>query len=323
MTPPPEGRRLGGGAAGAPRPRPPVVYYVFAIPHYNGRDLMPRPLEERRRILEAVLPTGAVVRLSESFPGDGKAFYRAAQDHRLEGIVGKRRTSAYEPGKRSGAWVKVKVRKTLHAVVGGHTQGRRGRSRHFGALLLGLYDGKRQLQYIGHVGGGFSDQDLREILGMLRPLERKTPPFATEPRSNEPATWTEARIVVQVEDLEWTGEGVLRFPVFKGLAPEVAPQTCRLEEVRPPQIPDEQPMPKAPASRLTVAARAGTEAGGRTANNLSPLERELARLRLPVEFTNLDKIYWPELGLTKGGLVAYYLVVHTNILHHPHTPPLT
>jgi len=313
----------GSGEAEAIRAQIPVVYYVFDILHYNGRDLMTRPLEERRRILEAVLPTGAVVRLSESFPGDGKAFYRAAQDHRLEGIVGKRRTGVYEPGKRSGVWVKVKVRKTLHAVVGGYTQGRRGRSRHFGALLLGLYDGKRRLQYIGHAGGGFSDQDLREILEMLRPLERKTPPFATAPRSNEPATWTEARFVVQVEYLEWTEEGFLRFPVFKGLAPEVAPQTCRLEEVRPPQIPDDQPMPEAPASRLTVAARAGTEAAGRTAKNISPLEHELARLRLPVEFTNLDKIYWPELGLTKGDLVAYYLAVHKTILSHLHDRPLT
>src|SRR4030067_236518 len=154
---------------------------------------MTRPLEERRRILEAVLPAGAVVRLSESFPGDGKAFYRAAQDHRLEGIVGKRRTGVYEPGKRSGGGGKVKVHKTLDAVVGGDPQGRGGGARRLAALLLGLDEGKRQLQYIGHVGGGFSDQDLREILGMLRPLERKTPPVAPEPRRNETAAWPHGR----------------------------------------------------------------------------------------------------------------------------------
>jgi len=282
----------------------PAVYYVFDILHYNGWDLMNRPLQERRRILEAALRPGDVLRVSAAFAGDGRAFYRAAQDQRLEGIMGKRRDSIYEPGRRTGVWVKIKVRKTLYAVVGGYTRGRRGRSRHFGALLLGLYDGPGQLRYIGHVGGGFKDQDLKEILALLQPLEQPQHPFAAEPQTNEPATWTAPQIVVQVEYLEWTEDGLLRFPVFKGLAPEVPPVACRLEEVRPPQIPDERP---APASAAPV----------------SPLEQRLLRLRLPVEFTNLEKIYWPELKLTKGDLIEYYLNVHTALLPYLRDRPLT
>lgn len=294
----------------------PVVYYVFDILYYDGHDLMARALSERRQILEAVLPAGPILRLSEAFPREGRAFYRAAQDQRLEGIVGKRKASVYEPGRRTGAWVKVKVRKTLHAVVGGYTQGRRGRKSHFGALLVGLYDGKGRLQYIGHVGGGFTDGDLQEMLTRLRPLERRDPPFATEPRTNEPPTWTEPRVVVQVEYGEWTDEGVLRVPVFKGLTPEIPPEACRLEEVRPPQIPDEQPSPGS-------AAAARAPARTRPAEELSPLERSLARLRLPVEFTNLDKVYWPELKLTKGDLITYYLSIHKTILPHLRDRPLT
>ncbi|MBI3975198.1 MAG: DNA ligase, partial [Armatimonadetes bacterium] len=210
----------------------PVLYYVFDILHYDGHDLTARPLRERRRILEAVLPAGPVLRLSEAFPGEGRAFYRAAQDQRLEGIVGKQADSPYETGRRSGAWVKVKVRRTLQAVVGGFTQGRLGRKSHFGALVLGLYDGRGRLQHIGQVGGGFTDRDLEEMLARLRPLVRKDPPFATEPATMEPATWVEPRLVVEVEYAEWTDEGLLRVPVFKGMRSDIAPRACRMEEVR-------------------------------------------------------------------------------------------
>ncbi len=288
---------LRGAEVDAVRARVPVVYYLFDVLHCNGHDLMRLPLEERRRILQALVPWGPTLRLTEAFAGEGQAFYRAARQHGLEGIVGKRRDSAYEPGRRSGAWVKVKARRSLHAVVGGYTRGRRGRRSRFGALLLGLYDDREQLRYIGHVGGGFRDEELRQILEALRPLERPTAPFATVPRTNEPATWTEPRLVVRVEYLEWTKEGSLRFPVFQGMAPQVDPRSCRLEETsrRPPS------------------------GGGRP----SPLEAELARRRLPVVFTNLDKVYWPERGLTKGDMIAYYLAVHEAILPHLRDRPLT
>jgi bifunctional non-homologous end joining protein LigD len=303
----------------------PVLYFVFDILQYNGHDLMGRPLGERRQILEAVLPAGPVLRLSESFAGEGKAFYRAAQDQRLEGIVGKRAASPYEPGRRSGAWVKIKVRRTLQAVVGGFTQGRRGRSSHFGALVLGLYDGRGRLQHVGLVGGGFTDRALQEVLALLRPQVRKTPPFATTPATMEPATWVEPRIVVEVEYAEWTDEGLLRVPVFKGLRADVPPHDCLLEDLRPAVLPNEMPSgdggrPKSTGRR--PAGRAG-RAGAKAPSALSPLEREVAKHRIPVEFTNLEKIYWPELGLTKADLIAYYLAVSETILPHLRDRPLT
>ncbi|HEV8339256.1 MAG TPA: non-homologous end-joining DNA ligase [bacterium] len=299
----------------------PVLYFVFDILHYNGHDLTTRALRERREILEAILPPGPVVRLSDTFPGEGKAFYRAAQDHRLEGIVGKRAASPYEPGRRSGAWVKIKVRRTLQAVVGGFTQGRRGRSSHFGALIVGLYDGRGRLQHIGQVGGGFTDRALEEVLALLRPLVRKTSPFATTPATMEPATWIEPRIVVEVEYGEWTDEGVLRAPVYKGLRPDVPPHESLLEEVRPPQIPDEL-SPDGGPPRPASGTRS-TATGRRGAETLSPLEREVAKRRLPVEFTNLEKTYWPELGLTKADLITYYLAISETILPHLRDRPLT
>ncbi|MGH2452563.1 MAG: non-homologous end-joining DNA ligase [bacterium] len=299
----------------------PVLYFVFDIIHYHGHDLTSRPLRERRQILEAVLPAGPILRVSEAFPGDGRAFYRAAQDQRLEGVVGKRAASPYEPGRRSGAWVKIKLRRTLQAVVGGFTQGRRGRSSHFGALVLGLYDGRGRLQHIGQVGGGFTDRALSEVLALLRPSVRKTSPFAAQPATMEPATWVEPRIVVEVEYAEWTDEGLLRVPVFKGLRADVPPHDCLLENLRSPQIPDE-PSPDGGPPRA-AAGKSTRVRSRRAAAAPSPLEREVAKRRLPVEFTNLEKIYWPGLGLTKGDLIAYYLAVSETILPHLRDRPLT
>ncbi len=299
----------------------PAFYFVFDILHYNGHDLTARPLRERREILEAVLPAGPLLHLSETFPGEGKAFYQAAQDQQLEGIVGKRAASPYEPGRRSGAWVKIKVRRTLQAVVGGFTQGRRGRSSHFGALVVGLYDARGRLQHIGQVGGGFTDRALDEVLALLRPLVRKTPPFATTPATMEPATWVEPRHVVEVEYLEWTDEGVLRAPVFKGLRRDVPPHDCLLENYRPAEIPDEVTSDGGPPR--AAAAKRNPTGGRRDARALHPLEREAAKRRLPVEFTNLEKIYWPELGLTKADLITYYLSVSEAILPHLRDRPLT
>ena len=306
----------------AVRAQVPVVYYLFDILHYNGHDLTRRPLEERRGILEAVVAPGPTLRITEAFPQEGQAFYLVAQQHGLEGIVGKRRDSAYEPGRRSGAWVKVKVRRSLHAVVGGYTRGRRGRRSHFGALLLGLYDDRGQLRYIGHVGGGFREQELRQVLEALRPLERPTAPFAAIPRTNEPAVWTEPRLVVRVEYQEWTEEGSLRFPVFQGIAPQVDPRACRLEEAHRHAPRTQREPPQRAQASLAEGPRASRQP--RTGNGkLSALEAALARRRLPIEFTNLDKVYWPERGLAKGDLIAYYLAVHEAILPHLRDRPLT
>jgi bifunctional non-homologous end joining protein LigD len=134
----------------------------------------------------------------------------------LEGIVGKVRTSPYRSGIRSREWVKIKVKQRQEFVIGGWTEPR-GSRKGFGSLLVGYYD-DGELKYAGHVGTGFDEKLLRDVMAKLKPLERKTAPFAeTPPKTNTPAHWVKPELVAEVTFAEWTREGILRQPVFLGL----------------------------------------------------------------------------------------------------------
>jgi bifunctional non-homologous end joining protein LigD len=132
-----------------------------------------------------------------------------------EGVIAKRTDSPYQPGVRSKAWLKLKVEHRQEFVVGGWTEPRNTRE-HIGALLLGYFDGGR-FKYVGHTGGGFTREGLREMHRRLTRLERKTPPFEHPPRTNERAHWTPPEVVVEVKFNEWTADGKLRQPIFLGV----------------------------------------------------------------------------------------------------------
>ncbi len=322
-----------------------IAYYVFDLLYYNGHSLLERPLEERRRALETILPPGPVVRLSDAVPESGRAFYAVAHAHGLEGIVGKRKDAPYAPGKRTPAWVKIKIKQHLEAVVGGFTAGRGARGKAFGALLLGAYDDAGRLQYMAHCGGGFTDAELRRLKGLLDDRVIRTSPFATDPpTTNDVPTWVKPEIVVEVEYGGWTREGFLRFPVYKGLRTDKSARDVKLE--RPDKLPWEPGTGNGePRKRGTAEAsngesrqrgrRASGQAGqpqieAKKSGARSPkpearefIESELARAKVPVQFTNLDKVFWPEQGYTKGDLIYYYLKVADAILPHLEDRPIT
>ncbi len=254
-----------------------VLYYVFDVLHAAGRDLRPLPLRRRRAILEKVLPESAVVRLSESVEACGRDFFRAARENGLEGIVAKDLSSPYRSGVRTRDWLKIKTRRRQEAVICGFTEPRASR-RYFGALILGAHK-SGQLVYIGHVGAGFTEQSLKDIHGRLKPLVRSESPFAEAPRTNMPVTWVEPRLVAEVEFADWTSEGLMRQPVFMGLRADKSPAEVE---------------PERPAARRVVL--------------------EKPRLRTRAELTNLDKVFWPKEGLTKGDLIEYYRRVSDWIL---------
>jgi len=278
--------------------RIPVVFAVFDCLYLNGRDLRARPLSERRELLEGLaLPAGML--RSDAVEGDGQTLFEAATQHGLEGIIAKRATSLYRPGARSADWQKIKVRRTLEAVVGGITRGKGHRKGTFGALVLGQYDpGTGALVHIGQTGGGLSDSDLRALQRQLLPLATKTCPFATPPPTLAPATWVLPRVVVEVEYSEWTPDGVLRAPVFL-------------------RVRDDVPASEVKLSRVT--GRDGAAAPRRpTRAPASPASSDS-----PVAFTNLDKVFFPDLGLTKGDMIDFYRRIAPALLPHLWDRPLT
>jgi bifunctional non-homologous end joining protein LigD len=192
-----------------------VTYVVFDLIYADGRDLRERPLEERKRLLETIVVDDRGVLYSKHFVGKGKELYELAVRNELEGIVGKVRTSPYRSGVRSREWVKIKAKQRQEFVIGGWTEPR-GSRKGFGSLLVGYYE-KGELKYAGHVGTGFDEKLLRDLMARLKPLERKTSPFSETPKTNTPAHWVEPELVAEVEFAEWTREGILRQPVFLGL----------------------------------------------------------------------------------------------------------
>jgi bifunctional non-homologous end joining protein LigD len=199
---------------------------------FRGQTLTGRPYEERVAMLrELGLPSPIVV--PEPTPEHGTAVFEVAKERGLEGIVGKRLGSSYQPGKRSLDWKKVAVKRQLRAVVGGYLPGEGGRSSTFGSVLVGLHD-DLGLRWIAAVGSGFDDAALDAFATYLRQLERPTSPFHNQvvlPKPLKPV-WVEPAIVVAVEYKEWTHDWHLRAPVYKGVE-SVLPETVTWAEEGP------------------------------------------------------------------------------------------
>ena len=218
----------------------PVTYVAFDLLYLEGRVTMALPYEERRRLLDELGLAGPYWRTPSYHAGDGKALLAATREQGLEGVIAKRLDSPYEPGRRSGAWLKVKNQRRQSFVVGGFTAGEGARSRTFGALLVGYWDrtqteaedaGEPQrLIYAGNVGTGFKEADLRRLGDALAPLRRDSSPFdAGSPPKR--SSFVEPRLVVDVEFGEWTRAGILRAPSYKGLRDDEDPRDVVREVV--------------------------------------------------------------------------------------------
>ena len=209
--------------------RPPIVFYVFDLLRLNGKDLQGLPLEERKAKLEGLLkkPPG-VLRYSVSFTHKIEELLTRAQELGLEGLIGKRSGSRYEAGKRTGAWVKIKLYQEQEFVIGGYTEPE-GARKHFGALLVGFYEGKT-FNFAGRVGTGFSEKLLRSLFDDLQKIRVESCPFSNLPapgrnRWDQGLTaaemrrcrWVKPAMVCQVRYTEWTRDDRLRHPVFLGI----------------------------------------------------------------------------------------------------------
>jgi len=196
-----------------------IIVYLFDIPFLNGYDLRGVPLEQRRAILRALMEEvdDSVLRFSNDFDFSAEDLLRSACDMALEGIIGKRRDSGYLSG-RSSTWIKLKCRRRQEFVIGGYSEPSGSRAA-FGALLLGVYDGKGKLQYAGRVGTGFDAALLRSVKKELDAHETQRMPFAAAPRerSRTPVHWVEPVLVAECNFAEWTSEGIVRQASFVSL----------------------------------------------------------------------------------------------------------
>ena len=240
----------------------PVSYIVFDILEWDGRPLIDLPLEERREILRRAVREGPHVTISEPVTGRGEEYYRAAVAQGLEGVMAKRKDGKYEPGVRSGGWLKIKELKSCDCVIAGYTPGQGGRGAAFGALLLGLYDegpvpgeavrghpppgrtpfGDRpgapatlgkNLVYIGKVGAGFRGQDLSELMEEFSRHPAKGP-VLDDGGENRGVVWLEPVLVCEVAFQQVTRDRRLRIPRFIRLRPDKPAGECTTEQLRFP-----------------------------------------------------------------------------------------
>jgi len=207
----------------------PVRYFIFDILYLDGRDLTGLPLSRRKEILSRIFMPHKYLRLSEWIGAEGTAFFNAARELGLEGVMAKRQDSSYLE-RRTRDWQKIKAVQEQEFVIAGYTEPQGGRP-YFGALLLGFYRG-RDLIYAGRVGTGFSDMTLRQLYETMQTLKQEDTPFAQLPKSAQSAHWIKPRIVAQVKFTEWTREGSLRHPAFLGIRDDITPKQVVKEEER-------------------------------------------------------------------------------------------
>ena len=273
----------------------PVEAVFFDCLALEGHDLRRVPLVTRKACLQRVLPPLGVARYGDHVEGAGPAFLEAAAEARLEGIVAKRAQSAYV-ARRSDAWLKIKCQHRQEFVIGGYTDPQGSRAR-FGALHIGLYDGAR-LVYVSKVGSGFDGAELERLWRRLEPLRRETSPFEVGTPAGRGHHWVEPQLVAEVRYTEWTAGR-------RGPPPDVP----RAPRRRPPRG-----LPPRDAGHRGLARRGrahpGRGRGGRGRD--APRDgrrrpREARTTPAPrVRLTNLDKVFWPAEGYTKGDLIRYY-----------------
>ena len=302
----------------------PAVFIAFDLLRDDDEDLRGLPFVARRLKLQEIIPKtrsrNALIRLSDIAIDDGRVMLAKAKAEGWEGLIVKEGNAPYHSGKRTHAWRKLKLLSEQEFVVGGWTEPRESRS-HFGSLLLGYYKDD-DLVWAGHVGTGFTQADLDRIAALLKARERRTSPFAGVVKPMETPHWVRPDLVAQVRFIEWTSDGLLRQPVFLGLRDDKpAKDVTRDPGVRQTT----EPAVAAPKmyrgkARGLEARRLEGSTGDAVVNQLHELEdaRRDGDVALPngdrLRVTNLAKVFWPELGITKGDLLRYYASVAPLIL---------
>lgn len=201
----------------------PVTFMVFDLLRLFGQDLTAQPLSARRELLERLDLSGPHWQVPPVYD-DGPELFEATRDEGLEGVVSKRRSSPYLPGRRSTEWLKVPHRRTISAVVGGWRPEQTNDAGRLGAVLLGV-PSPQGWRYAGKMGSGIAGVAQRRLTDLLAPLRADAPPFCDSVPALDArgATWVRPEVVVEARVLGWTREGRLRQPAYLGVRTDLTP----------------------------------------------------------------------------------------------------
>jgi len=312
-----------------------LVYYVFDILWYEGKDLTGLPLIQRQAILKDILPADDdCIRQSKVFNASGIDFFNAAERMGLEGIIAKKASSNYTSDLRSREWLKIKVHKRQEVIIAGFTRNE-GTSKPFSALVLAVYN-NGILQYVGKVGTGFNDKTSKEMMAQFKPLITEESPFDVVPDVDKPSrfrpkrmgakpTWLKPELVCEVAFAEVTSDGVFRQASFQGMridknAKEVVLETATptvetvddTAEVKTPEEDKHSEAIKPPKGKLPKTL-------------LNPKDETQVKKICghELKFTNLSKVYWPEDGVTKRDMFNYYYQAAEYILPYLKDRPMS
>jgi bifunctional non-homologous end joining protein LigD len=274
-----------------------LKYYVFDILYLNGYRTDEIPLHYRKDLLKTFFEKYSLdnVILTDYVEDGGETFANKLKKAGYEGVIIKRTDSIYLPGKRSDAWLKHKNVKMQEAIICGYTAPQRSR-KYFGSLILGMYNDQKELVYIGNCGTGFTDVSLKELHEQLVLLTTEKCPFQNVPSmtgmKGKP-TWVKPKLVCMVKFQDWTKDSHLRVPVFEGLRADKSVKEVTKEKTM----------------KATDVKKAAKRAAKKTTTKKAAAKRTTVKSTLNEDeptLTNLDKVYFPKEGITKGDVIDYY-----------------
>jgi len=290
----------------------PSTYYAFDILYNEDKNVEDLVYLDRRILLQKALKTNDVIRISDYIEEKGIEILRKSNELKLEGIVAKHKTSLYQEGVRSKAWLKIKNTKTQDCVIIGYTKGTGNRANYFGSLVLAVYCPKeKKLKFAGHVGTGFNDEVLSTLHSILKKFEIDTAPVDRVPYLNRKTMWLSPVLMAEVKFGEWTKDGILRAPVFLRLREDKNPEECIIE--------------------ADTATRDGfkldNDIEGRNNNTNDRKQSINYSYTGKTKVTNPTKVYWKATKdhqpILKRDLVEYYEKISGYILPHLKDRPLS
>ena len=289
--------------------------FIFDLLYLNGQDLRSLPLIRRKELLRELLPDLPDIRFNDHIAHYGRDFFELARENNLEGIIAKRADSPYQTGRRSKDWLKIKIRLQREAIICGYTEPR-GSRKLFGSLVLGAYQ-DQELVHIGFSGGGFDDRTLKEIHGKLQELVQPDSPFARQVKADMRITWVRPVLVCEVSFSEWTDERLMRQPIILGLRDDKEPVTVVREIAATGATVTDAPTDAAETDAETPAEAPGeAEQPPKTRKGGKRKDQEVLIGGHKIKLSNLDKVFWPAEGYTKGEVIDYYREVAPVILPH-------